>query len=277
MQFSPSNFITPELILSDVLPLVNENGDFRELSKGFYYQQIQKALEALSFGTYFDERMVSLPVPDNLAIEIPKGMFNLRQMYLNTGDGCGIGANSVNVYFKDNFFNNDGKGSANYVARNKGSRSSQDPFYGRNKGTYLGNVIDSSNLNSDAGNERYARESTLYWYNIQNGIIMLSSSCKNYPYVVMNFNGISTEVGDKPVVPIAFREVVIDWVVEAVMRVKSSRDPNVYKAMYNDAVSRLGKNPFHTSGTWFEATQRAASLNSKDREDLSLYYSKFVK
>jgi len=281
MHYSPSDFVSPDLILADVLPLVGESGDYKELPKGFYINQIQKALEALSFDTYFSKKTVGFAVPENLVMNIPKGLFNLRQMYLTNGDGCGIGPDSVVVYFKSNFFNDDGTGSGNYVARNKGSNKGNDPYYSTNKGTYLGNTIERddrtvSNGSSDSIGANYNKD-RIYFYNIQNGRIMFSSSCKHYANVIMEFNGLDTNVGDKPVIPLQFREVVIDWVVEAVLRVKYTRNSQLFAGAYNDAKGRLGRNPYNVSGTWHTATQRASSLDSKAREDMALYYSNFVK
>lgn len=276
MHYSPSDFVSPEMILSDVLPIVGESGEFRELPKGFYIQQIQKALEALSFDTYFSKKMYSTVIPDNLAMDIPKGMFNLRNMYLSNNTSCGIGPDSVNVYFKSNFFNDDGTGSGNYVARNKGTTKGGDPFYGNGRPDNY--PVSSKNNNSTSSafgtNEKHDH---LYFYNIQNGRIMFSSTCKRYSHVIMEFNGLDAGIGDKPLIPIQFREVVIDFVAEAVLRIKASRNQQQWGGMYNDSKQRLGRNPFHTSGTWHNAVQRASSLDSKAKEDLALYYSNFIK
>lgn len=276
MHYSLSDSVSPEMILSDVLPIVGETGDYRELPKGFYYQQMQKALEALSFDTYFSKKMYSTEVPENLAMDIPKGMFNLRNMYLSNNNSCGIGPDSVNVYFKSNFFNDDGTGSGNYVARNKGTSKGGDPFYGNgspdlNPRTYRSNDSRSSAYGTNE------RTDSLYFYNIQNGRIMFSSTCRRYSHVIMEFNGLDVSIGDKPIIPPQFREVVIDWVVEAVLRVKSARNQQQWGGMYNDSKQRLGRNPYHTSGTWHTAVQRAASLDSKAKEDLALYFSNFIK
>lgn len=276
MHYSPSDFVSPEMILSDVLPIVGETGEYREINKGFYYQQIQKALEALSFDTYFSKRMYSTEVPENLAMDIPKGMFNLRNMYLSNNTSCGIGPDSVNVYFKSDFFNDDGTGSGNYVARNKGTTKGNDPFYGNGRP----DTYPISSRNNDSRSSAYGTDQKfdkIYFYNIQNGRIMFSSTCRNYSHVIMEFNGLDVGIGDKPLIPPQFREVVIDWVSEAVLRVKAARNQQQFGGLYNDATRRLGRNPFHTSGTWHTAVQRASSLDSKAKEDLALYYSNFIK
>lgn len=281
MHFSEKDFISPEQILSDVFPLVGEDGGFKEINKGFYIQQIQRCLEALSFDTFFNERVISEPVPDNLALEIPRGLFNIRQMYLTNSDGCAFGSDSVNVMYKRNFFNNDGSGSGNYVARNKGKFNTNDPFYGgkyrditgRNKNANLNNYYDNPASKVSEPNEI----ENAFYYGIQNGLIMFSSTCKRYPYVVIVFNGNITDIGDKPVIPIQFREVCIDWVAEAVLRTKAARNPNMYRYQYEDSKQRLGRNPYNPSGTWNNAEMRAKSMDSKQREDWKLMMSTFVK
>lgn len=281
MHFSEQNLLTPENIFADVFPIIGEDGSFKEHSKGFYYHQLQRCLESISFNTYFNEITLSFPVPENLALEMPKGTFNIRQMYLNNSDGCTFGSDSVNVMYKRNFFNNDGSGSENYVARNKGKFNSNDAFYGgkyrditgRSRNANLNNYYDTPATGQFEPNEI----ENAFYYGIQNGLIMFSSTCKRYPYVVIVFNSNITEFGEKPVIPIQFRNVCIDWVVENVLRAKASKNPNAYRYQYEDAKQRLGKNPYNPSGSYWEAEMWAKSMDSKEREDYKLYMANFVK
>ena len=276
MNFSNHNTVSINQILADVFPLVGEDGSFKEYNKGYYISQVQRALETLSLDTFFDERTVAFPVPNNLALDIPKGMFNLKNMYLNNSDGCALGNDSVNVYRKSDFWNNDGSGSENYVSKNKGGKGSRDPFY--NRTNFRNSSIDAESRNySTNPNSRIGEIDNAYYYNIQNGVIMLSSSCKKFPYVIMVFNGISTEIGDTPIIPIQFREVVIDLVAESVLRAKAAKAPVVYREQYNDSKQRLGRNPYNPSGTWWNAMTRIAAMDNKARDDYKLYLGKFVK
>ena len=96
MDFSRQSFVTVNEILADVLKIVKDSS-FKVNSRGFYVSQIQQALEELSFDTYFDERSEVFEVPADLRLDMPKGAFNLKNMYLFNGTECDI-SRSQNVY-----------------------------------------------------------------------------------------------------------------------------------------------------------------------------------
>ena len=58
-------------------------------NRGYYVSGIQKALEALALETYFDVRTEDKTFPkEKLATEIPKGAFNIREIYIYNGELC---------------------------------------------------------------------------------------------------------------------------------------------------------------------------------------------
>ena len=87
MDLSPQNFVSVNEILADVIKVVKDDS-FKLNSKGWYTSQIQQSLEELSFDTFFDEQHQAFDMPENLRLELPKGSFNLRQIFVFNGSEC---------------------------------------------------------------------------------------------------------------------------------------------------------------------------------------------
>lgn len=264
MNFTRQSFVTSNEILADVLKIVGDS-DFRTNSKGYYISQIQQALEELSFDTYFDERNESFDVPENLRLELPEGSFNLKQVYLFRGDDCNFGSKSQIVYHKRNFIN-DATGS-NYVARDK--YKNDDLFY---KSRNQGHRNDHGDRSS--GNDR-GGINNLYFYGIQQGVVMLSGSCRNFEKIMLVYNGMGAAIGDIPVIPNFFRQAVKDYVAMAALGAKIAENVgrpefNQWQSIQNGIERSLNK-PY--DGSWAKAEHRAKNLDSKHREDLKEYLS----
>ncbi len=269
MNISNHNLISPNEILSDVLVEVMDEG-FKDHSRGYYVSQIQQALEELAFDTMFDERTEFVDVPDNLRLEMPKGAFNIRQLYLIKGDKCDI-ANSQIVYWKRNYYTN-GNG---YLSRDK-VNNGNDPFYPSrgysNQKDYLSSASGRSN---NIKGRRYNSNigiSNLYYFNIQNGMIMLSSNSTNFNKLAIVFNGTGVDIGEAPFIPGLFRQAIKGWVVDKALKVKiaksSNAEINKWQLLYTINQKEL-RDPFR--GTWNEAQYRAKTMDSKEREDLKEY------
>lgn len=197
MDLSPHNFVSVNEILADVLKIVDDSS-FKLNSKGWYTSQIQQALEELSFETFFNQVNKSFPVPENLRLDMPKGAFNMEQIYLFNGDDCNIG-DTVNVYTKRNFINS--KSGNGFVARDK-YYNSGDRFHKQRA------IRDTDQRRLAAGTGRSPNlkgPDNLYYSGIQNGVIMLSANCRNFQRVMLVYTGIMTDIGETPVVPQFFR------------------------------------------------------------------------
>lgn len=250
MNSAPLNFVTVNEILADVLSVVDDE-NFNLRSRGYYTSQIQQALEELAIESFFDHRTVTVKIPEDLRIEIPKGTFNLKNMYLFNGDECNI-ETSTPVYLKKNFIN--APSGNGYVANNKG-RNDRDRFH---KDSF-----------------REENPSNLFFYGIQNGMIMLSSSCKSYENLFIELNGLGQELDDLPIIPIFLRQAVKDYVAIKVLQVKIAKVP---MAEYNRWLSILNVhkeskgNDF--TGSWMEAQRRVRRLDDKARRDIKNYMQK---
>ena len=194
MEFSKNSFVSPDEIMADVALFAGDS-DFRMVSQGWYISQIQQALQELAFDTFFDKQSLSFEMPENLRHEMPEGMFNLTEMYLFNGDVCNI-QNAQNVWFKRRYFT----GGNGYVARDT-NNNNNDPFYKNRTGR-------GDRLRSDGYRQNGGRSETinnLYYYNIDNGYIMFSSSCLKFEKVFIQYSGMGCNIGDQPIIPTYLR------------------------------------------------------------------------
>jgi hypothetical protein len=257
MDISPHSYVSANEILADVLKIVDDSS-FKVSSPGWYRSQIRQALEELSFDTFLDERNESFDVPKNLHLDMPKGAFNLRGIYLFRGDNCDIGK-SVNVWHKKNFINsNSGNG---YVAKDKWENG-KDPFY-QNRSAGESNTLSNN-------------PSNLFFYSIQNGTIMLSESCRGFPKIMLVFNGIATDISEAPIVPQLYRQAVKDFVsvraLEPKMIDKLGTAEYNHWVMMHSNYKRSLERPYE--GSWAKAEHRAKQLNNSVRQNIKEYQSR---
>lgn len=261
MNISRHNMVAPNEILSDASAYCGEK-DFKMISRGFFLSLLQRAMQELAFETFFDERTEVFDVPENLNLDMPKGAFNIRQIYLFNGDECTF-ENSQNVYWKRNYYT---KGNG-YLARDKVTNS-RDPFY-ENRSRFNDSGLDNPSLRRT--NKLTSIRQT-YYYNIQSGIIMLSSTCKSYDKIALVFNGVGADIGEVPFVPMLFREAITSWIIDNALPVKMADldgvEFNKWQTMYAMNNAKLMK-PY--DGLWENAQYRAKSMDSKQREDIKEY------
>lgn len=249
MNISRHSFVTPNEILADVLPLVGDV-NFITSSKGFYISQIQQALEELAFETFFDNRQETFDIPDNLRIELPKGAFNIENIYLveTSEDGCNI-TKSANVFWKKNFINS--RSGNGYVSMNKGNNGN-DPLY---KDTFA-----------------TTEPNGVFYYAVQQGVIMLSSSCRSWSKILVEYSGTGGDIGDEPFVPIYFRQAVKGYVAVKGLEIKVSKAMPSEKpqlmAIANQQRAILTE-PY--SGTWVTAERRARRADDKEKKAIKEY------
>lgn len=238
-----NEFVTPENILADVLPLVGDL-DFRKgLTKGWYISQVQAAVERLALDTYFNVVTKDCTFPTRtLQDKLPSNCFNIREMYLWNGDCC-TPQSSVIVHYK-RLYNNK-PGGADYTALRKDGNGGQeqDPFYQP--------WVQGFSL--------YNGDRNLHYANIQNGLIMFSSNCSSWSNYRIVYNGMGGEFGEQPIIPRILRDVVIDFVVERVYRAMAAREPRLYRVLQQDAFERLFNRQI---GTWWEAMRRISSMDA---------------
>lgn len=248
-----NDFTTVNHILADVLVSTNDENLASGRTKGWYISQIQQAIEELSFDTFFDRVTRDFDMPDNFMLDLPKNCFNIREVYLHNGTCCAT-TTSVIVHHK-RLFNNKPYGESYTALRTDDKTGNSDPFY-----------PNPSNLTSRITGE----SSDLYYYNIQNGMLMLSSECSGYEKVRIIYNGMGGEIGDEPIIPRFFRQAVKDWVVERFWESMKSKGRQ-YAANWQESYNVLHN---RATGSWNKARMRITSMDTKEKESLRLYWSR---
>lgn len=256
-----NTFLKPDLLLADILKLVDDER-YEWNTKGYYISQIQQCLEELSFDTFFDKRSISFEFPkESLGLAMPEGVFNLRQINIYNGDECNFN-NSQIVWPKRNYYT---KGSG-YIARNTGSNNN-DPFYSPSS-------FPRRDPRMDVATETALNNH--YFYNVQNGIIMFSSFCSSFERVLITFNGTGCPIGDIPIVPIFFRQVVKDYVCEVSLRERIAKDTVKWKPIWQIYHQKLNKEEDYGpyKGSWYSAQQRVKDMDSAEFEAYKEFLSR---
>jgi hypothetical protein len=252
MNFSKHDFVTVNDILADALKLVGDV-DMKINTKGWYTSQVQQSLNELSYDTFFLDVHKSFPVPENLKLDLPKGSFNLQNIYGFNGDEC-HSEGRVNIYHKKDFIGD--KSGKNYFAKDNYSNVN-DRFHKRRR-SYK-NTPDN-----------------VFFYNIQAGIIHLSPNCSCFDNVMLVYSGVQGDMGDVPVVPTYLRQVVKTMIIVNALEVKlaTAVGTNSYNHITNLYNTHLNKLNHPYDGLLDEAKRRVKTLDSKHRRDIKMYFQK---
>jgi len=248
-----NDFVSVDHILADVTATVNDAEYKRGFSKGWYVSRIQDAMQELSFDTFWLKIQQDIEIPESCQIPMPKNVFNVREIYLYNGTICEPAGSQV-VYWKRLFNNTSGGGG--YTAKVKDDGSNPGDLFQPNQRTY------NRNTNGMFGPK--------YYYNVMNGLLMLSESCKGYANIRVVYNGMGVENGDMPVIPRFFERAVVDYVEERFYNAMKSRDPRTFRGLWNDSFSRLND---IRNGSWNKAKKRIKSMDSQEKESMEEYIS----
>ena len=237
-----NDFVSVDHLLADILSTVDDEKLRRGLTKGWYVSRIQKALQELAFDTFFAEVTLDLTLNrDTLSMEMPEGIFNIREIYLYNDECCSPNVSQV-VHWKRQF-NNKGDGDG-YTAKVKSSGTTGyfDPF------------IPSIN------------SGTKFYANVINGTMMFSTDCRSYSKVRIIANGIGGETGGLPLVPRFFEEAVTDFVYVRFYKAMKAREPRKYRGLWADSKEDL-------TVSMRKARIRVANMDSYEKESLEEYLS----
>ena len=254
------HYITPDDIIFNAAVFAGDK-DYKKIPKGVYVSFIRDAFRELNMDSFFMEQRVDLDMPSNLTIALPVDCFDVKNIYMFSGDICNVN-NSKKVWWKRNYFT---KGGDGYIANDKGINN-DDPFYPSRPG---GIKEDKSLIRWD---DRTDLNNTLY-YNIQMGNIMFSSSCRAAGAKVhIHYSGTGGNIIDAPIIPIYFKDAIEDFVVESALRIRVANEPSEIRnlspllQMYSGRLDKNGMN-----GSWHKAAQRVRSMNTSQREELKEY------
>ena len=104
-----NDFVSVDHLLAEITATVNDTDFKKGFSKGWYTSRIQDAIQELSFDTYWLKVQHDYKVPANCQIDMPENVFNIREIYLYSGEICDPVTSQV-VYWK-RLFNNTNKGN----------------------------------------------------------------------------------------------------------------------------------------------------------------------
>jgi hypothetical protein len=256
MTFSYEDLLSIQEIIAEVLVEVDDK-EQQKLTPGHYRRSVKLAMDELSFDAAFVEVTRDFEMPFDLKLPIPKGVFNIENIWIFTGTPDDVGYQE-NVYWK-RFFETRGKlldEDTGYTAINK-----------------EGNITDP-----------FVKSPTLaegrYFFNTHSGIIHLSDSCDVFDYVRITFKGVASATLDidkiKMVPPFA-RKAVTLWCVEKAARALKPLDTwrdRKYRGIQVDAAGQLDEYGFN--GAWHEAKTRLRDLDKKKWRDLIEYNSKMT-
>lgn len=244
MQFNPNDLVTPEIILFDVLEETSDK-DFREMTRGWYVGQIQNALSEIEFDTRFNTLFYDQAIPDDLRMEVPRGCFNVDDVYI-------------------------------YNGKLKEPSAPPKPLWWKRRMLRAPGSDYSANLRGGVAHEWSVTPASTYenklFFNITNRVIDLSSSCASYEFIRIVYNGTSIPIGSVPFVPPFLRRYVHMFCVENFWRVMKGRykDEPRNRTNWSDAYGIL----YGDGGLKDQAVVRMKKLDSKFRRDLMEYLSR---
>lgn len=259
------NYIKVDDVLFMAAGLAGDKS-YENLPYGFYIQLINDAFEELNMDSKMLDGHADLPMPqEHLTIPLPKDCFNVLNIWLYDGDICDIGL-SRKVWWKRNFYTQ-GNG---YLA-NRTGRNTNDPYY-----------LNDTMVNARAAGvqqrsvERYYNQSNVnnvLFYNVQNGNLMLSESCRMAGMKVhIHYNSTGCEVGDAAIIPRFYKTAIEDYTIEAAMRFRMANEPSMarnWQSLQQMYAIRLDKDGFN--GSWHKAVMKSKSMSSAERQDLATY------
>jgi hypothetical protein len=248
-----NDFVSVDHLLAEITTTVNDTEFKKGFSKGWFTSRIQDALQELSFDTFWLKVQEEYELPQNCQIKMPENVFNIREIYLYSGEFCNP-KNTQVVYWK-RLFNNNYTGDG-YTAKVKDDGSNSSDLYQPNQ------RITSRNLQGFYGPK--------FYYNVLNGLIMFSKECTSFPYVRIIFNGMGVPIGDVPVIPRFFERAVNDYVEEKYYNAMKSRDIRTFRPLWTDAYQKLTD---LRDGSWNKAKKRIKSMDSKEKESMEEYIS----
>lgn len=256
MIYSNKSLVKVDEIIADAqLQLGDDSGII--FNQGWYIATVQRGLSKLSFDSKFFLISEEIDFPsDTLSVPVPANCWNLKEVYVyDKGEDCTI-SNMHEVYWKRHYEPN---------GYDKGYTARMKPISQKTN-------VETDTLGADYGSDVYnpepvSSESNIYYYNIQNGNIVFSSTCKGFDKIKLKFNGTFTPLGETPTVPEMFVEAITQYVVERGFNILKSRDSRAYRALWSDAYNQL----YSRNGAWDRATKLAKQLDDKTRRDFLQY------
>lgn len=231
------------------------------IPRGMYLSIISDAFRELNIDSFFMINQKDFEMPtEHLSIQLPDDCFNVRNIYIFDGDVCNV-AQSKKVWWKRNYYTT----GSGYFANDKGYNGN-DPYY----------MNHSEMENRDKRFIRVEPNSTVnnvLFYNIQNGVLMLSSSCRAAgTRVHVEYNSTGCNVEEAPIIPRFFKTAIEDYAIETLMRFRMANEPanaRAWQILQQTYAVRLDKDGL--DGSWHKAVMRVRNMDTLQRASLAEY------
>jgi|WetSurSiteA1Bulk_404760.scaffolds.fasta_scaffold09601_2 hypothetical protein len=246
MDLNPNNFISISDVLADALVVLDDQ-DNSKLTPGYYRAAVKNCINELGFDIPFLDVVNDYEMPVDLKLDVPGGCYNMKSIILYTGTPDAVSYQET-CYWKKNMQTR-GKGTG--ITADVPLYNTSDPFF-----------------RVDLWND------TLYYFNVQNGTIMLSDACVNFDYVRLKYSGIpASNLDEMRMIPPEAREAVLLYVIEKCASSLKLKD-NKYRAVQIDAAAQLDR--YGMNGAWHNTITRLAKLDYKKYRDTILYNSNLL-
>jgi hypothetical protein len=248
-----NDFTTAERVIATVTSTVGDSEFKNGFSKGWYMSHVQQAMQAISIESRWAQIHRDYEMPSSCQLKLPENAFDLREVYAYEGSLCNPRKTQV-IHWK-RLFNNMPNGGG-YTARVKDDGSNpQDEFLPNQS------IIGRGGQGNFAGNK--------YYYNTSNGVLMLSESCRTYPFIRVIMNSLGGEIGGEIVVPRMFERAMQDYLEERYYNAMKARNPMTFRVLWSDALNALNS----PLGAWKMAVKNAKSMDLAQRESMNEYIS----
>ncbi len=262
MNYSNKDFVPIGQLLREITKRALDS-DYRYNTKGYYRLLIQNCLQELSYDAHFMKEWFTVEIPENLSFELPEGAFNVRQMYIFNGDFCNI-QTAQNVYHARQYFTA-GKG----LVKNNKQNNQSDPFF-RDQASNNPRVFASIQGSQANGGGRAGN--TVFFFNIQDGRVMLSKSTSRFEKVFFR-SDLIPDIDKGGIVPKFLQRAVTLYCAREGLQPRLA-EGSQFVNLYNELNKDLYGRDHESDGAWYKAEHRVQQMDYKEREDLAEYHQR---
>jgi len=241
-----NSYIDLDAVIFDAAQDLGDD-DFRKAGgRPFYVAAAQRGVSKMFKDTMMDFRTWTTIIDNRPIIDMPDGLEEIDQIYVQSGEECNTGA-SRKVYVKENMHRLSGAG---YTA-----------------GDQWNNGLDP--LQWSHGWSEQPPPNVLFCGRWQ-GQIHLSDSCRSWNILRIDYQGLGMEtLGDTFKVPYWMRDAITDYVIMRGANKMRRLDKDYFTAIINEKKYEMER------GSWLTAKGYSKRMDRKTREDIVTYMESF--
>jgi hypothetical protein len=242
-----SSYVPLETVIFDAASGELGDDDYRKGGgRPFYVAAAQRGVSKMFKDTMMDFRTWTTLIDNRPIIDMPEGLEEIDQIYVQTGEDCNTGA-SRKVYVKNNMHRLGGQGY-----------SAGDQWY---------NGLDPLQFSHGWSSE--PPPNVLFCGRWQ-GQIHLSDSCRSWAVLRIDYQGLGMEkLGDDFMIPYWMRDAITDYVIMRGAQKMRRLDKNYMTQLIRDKEYQMER------GSWLTARGYASRMDRKTRADTVTYMETF--